>query len=255
MWQTQRFASTQSPAEAPLSTGASTQPTIPYEGVTSAEWDALLQQASGVEAPVVQEHVGWLKELGLDFGWGPTAMMQTLLENVHFYTGLPWWASIAVATLTVRAVVFPLYLRSTDTSARMAAVRPLTKELQPKMLEARMAGDRLKQAQLTQELQGVYRAAGIKMSTIFMPMVVQVPFGFGMFRLVRNMAELPVPGMDASGVLWFMDLTVSDPFFILPAATAGLMYLAFKVCGLSPLPLAPIQSAPSADQGFPTAWR
>jgi hypothetical protein len=36
--------------------------------------------------------------------------VQTLIENVHTTTGLPWWATLAVTGVTFRAAVFPFYL-------------------------------------------------------------------------------------------------------------------------------------------------
>ena len=52
---------------------------------------------------------------------------------------------------------------------------------------------------------------------------------FGMFRLLRGMAALPVPGLEDGGILWFQDLTMPDPFYILPVASAAVMYYIMKV--------------------------
>jgi len=217
-----RFASTQ-----PAAAG---QPTIPYEGVTDAQWDALLQESAAAEqAPHAEAYVGWLKDLGLDFGWGPTATMEWLVVVLHVTGGLPWVGAIALAVFAVRGGAFPLYIRSADTAARMAHLRPLTKDMQAQMMEARLTQDNAKMMQITQQLQGAYRAAGVKPSRMILPLVVQAPLGYGLFRLVRNMCVLPVPGLDAAGILWFPDLTMSDPFYILPLVASGVQYLSLKV--------------------------
>lgn len=44
------------------------------------------------------------------------------------------------------------------------------------------------------------------------------------FLAIRGMAKLPVESMSTGGALWFTDLTVVDPFFILPVlATASIL--------------------------------
>jgi YidC/Oxa1 family membrane protein insertase len=47
--------------------------------------------------------------------------------------------------------------------------------------------------------------------------IVQIPIFFAMFRALYRSANLPVPGFQNGGTLWFTDLTAIDPFFILPA--------------------------------------
>ena len=39
------------------------------------------------------------------------------------------------------------------------------------------------------------------------------------------MANLPLESMTVGGAFWFFDLTVKDPFFLLPLATSATMYL------------------------------
>lgn len=44
------------------------------------------------------------------------------------------------------------------------------------------------------------------------------------FLAIRGMARLPVESMTTGGALWFLDLTVPDPFFLLPImATASIV--------------------------------
>jgi YidC/Oxa1 family membrane protein insertase len=57
----------------------------------------------------------------------------------------------------------------------------------------------------------------------------QIPFTFGLFRIVSGMTNIPVPAMETAGYLWFTDLTATDPYFILPAAGTALMIGALAV--------------------------
>ncbi len=50
-----------------------------------------------------------------------------------------------------------------------------------------------------------------------------------MFFGLRGMANLPVDSMKYGGMLWFVDLTVPDPYYLLPALTCATMFLTIKV--------------------------
>ena len=84
--------------------------------------------------------------------------------------------------------------------------------------------------QATQDLRALYRQADIQLWKLAVPLI-QVPIGYGTFRLLKGMAALPVPGLEDGGLLWIKDLTISDPYMILPATTAIAIYYTFKVRG------------------------
>jgi YidC/Oxa1 family membrane protein insertase len=49
----------------------------------------------------------------------------------------------------------------------------------------------------------------------------QVPFFISMFLAMKDLCNLPVPGMATEGFLWFADLSVADPYMILPVLASG----------------------------------
>ena len=101
--------------------------------------------------------------------------------------------------------------------------------------------ERLKAAQANKDINGITKAskeiadlrksAGIKTWKMLIPFI-QIPITFGMFRLMRGMSYLPVPGLDTGGLLWMQDLTLSDPYFILPVVTSAAYWYAFKVMSI-----------------------
>lgn len=91
-----------------------------------------------------------------------------------------------------------------------------------------MAQDMPEVTRQAQEMKAIYSVAGIKIWRNFLPFL-SIPMGYGFFRLTRNMAALPIPGLDEGGALWFTDLTLSDPFFLLPMATGVATFYMFKV--------------------------
>jgi YidC/Oxa1 family membrane protein insertase len=176
----------------------------------------------------IPEHIGYLKSLGLDYGFGPTGMMEWILEHIHVFAGTPWWASISLMAILTRAVMFYGYIGSADNAAKMATVAPITKPIMEKMKEASASGNTMETMRLRQEIGLINKRAGIQISKSLVPMI-QIPIGFGTFFLLRGMAKLPVPGLESGGILWFQNLTLPDPYFLLPVATSGILHWVLKV--------------------------
>lgn len=192
------------------------------------DFNTTLDSFTASDFTPVTEHIGYLKQLGLDYGWGPTAFVETLLEHVHVWTGTPWWASIMLTAVLVRLAMLKAYVNASDTSARMAVITPLVKPIQNRISAARAAKDSQAMMAASGEIQAVYRSANVRLWRLAVPML-QIPLGFGTFRLMRGMADLPVPGLEMQGLLWLQDLTVPDPYLLLPIATAASFYYTFKV--------------------------
>lgn len=154
--------------------------------------------------------------------------MEWLLEHVHIYAGTPWWASIGITLLLIRACLLKIYFNAADAAARNQLIAQYNAPLMEKVKAAQRNKDSLGLQKALAEMKDLRASAGVKLSRTFMPFI-QIPIGFGFFRLMRGMSNLPVPGLDCGGLLWMQDLTISDPYFILPIATAGCYYYSFKV--------------------------
>ncbi len=158
--------------------------------------------------------------------------MEAALEIVHVYIGTPWWASILLTALALRVAFFTLYVNAADTAARQMTLAPLMKPIKQRIDAAKHTQDMEAVKMASIEMRQLYKAADIKLSRMFLPILVQGPIGYGTFRLLKGMAALPVPGMDEGGLLWLKDLTVSDPYLILPMVTGFAFFWTFKVCKL-----------------------
>lgn len=130
----------------------------------------------------------------------------------------------------MRLVLLKTYINASDVSARVATINPNVAPIKARLKEAKAARDTDQMRVITAELRDLYSVAGIKMWKIFVPML-QVPLGFGTFRLMRGMADLPVPGLDEAGLFWLTDLTLPDPYFILPIFTGLAFHVTFSVSG------------------------
>ena len=60
----------------------------------------------------------------------PIGMAQNVLEQVHSWTGLPWWASIALTTFVLWSLItLPLAVYSQKILARVERLQPEIKEM------------------------------------------------------------------------------------------------------------------------------
>lgn len=120
-------------------------------------------------------------------------------------------------------------MQSSDLSARSAIIKPLTQPKQDEIRACKANGDQAGSNKAVRELYALNQAAGIQMWKLGLPFL-QIPVGFALWRVTRNMADLPVPGLSDGGILWFTDLTHMDPLFILPIAVALMQHLSVRVC-------------------------
>ena len=149
--------------------------------------------------------------------FGPlTGLISDVLESFHSW-GAPWWLSIVLLTILVRAVLFPLTVRQVKNMRAM-------QELKPDMdsIRARYKDDRQKQQEAIMKL---YKERRVNPLAGFLPVLVQIPVFVTMYQVIRNHEET-FPSFASGGLLWFMDLTRADPYFILPVLSASILFAA-----------------------------
>ncbi|KAL4949102.1 60Kd inner membrane protein-domain-containing protein [Aspergillus filifer] len=205
------------------STSSTPSELVPGALAQSTEWDL-----SKSDINSIPEHIGYLKDMGLDYGWGPTAFMEWMVEHVHIYSGLPWVASIVAAGFIVRALMLPLFIKSADQGARAANSAHVLQPVRLRMFAATRVQNQMELAQAKAELAKMNDELGIRQRWVFAPMFVQFPIGYGVFRLVRGMCSLPVPALSQEQFAWITDFTASDPYFILPLAAAAVMHFTLR---------------------------
>jgi YidC/Oxa1 family membrane protein insertase len=149
--------------------------------------------------------------------FGPlTGLISDVLESFHSW-GAPWWLSIVLLTILVRAVLFPLTVRQVKNMRAM-------QELKPDMdsIRARYKDDRQKQQEAIMKL---YKERRVNPLAGFLPVLVQIPVFVTMYQVIRNHEET-FPSFASGGLLWFIDLTRADPYFILPVLSASILFTA-----------------------------
>ena len=149
-----------------------------------------------------------------------------LLEKIHGYVGNWGWA-IILLTILIKLVFFPLSAASYKSMARM-------KEVQPRLLSMKeqYKGEPQK---LNQAMMEMYRKEKINPLGGCLPVVIQIPVFISLYWVLLSSVEM----RGAPWVLWIQDLSVPDPYYILPVIMAVSMFVQTK---LNPTPPDPIQA-------------
>ncbi|SPO06084.1 uncharacterized protein DNG_08773 [Cephalotrichum gorgonifer] len=166
----------------------------------------------------IPEKIGYLHTLGIEFGWGTTSMLQWAFEHLHVYSGLPWWGTILAMSIGVRALLWKPIMLGQEHTTRLNILKQSEPGYQAAMdtlTSSRVKGDTVGRQAAVLAMKSYEEKYRVKK---FMPLInmLQIPIGFGMFRILRAMSDLPVPSLETGGMLWFTDLTIPDPWFILP---------------------------------------
>src|SRR5690349_13952275 len=95
--------------------------------------------------------------------------------------GAAWALSIIGLTLVIRALLIPLFVKQIKASRNMQLIQPKVKELQKKY-----GHDRQKLAEETMKL---YKDAGTNPFASCLPILLQMPIFFALFRLLDQAAK------------------------------------------------------------------
>jgi len=148
-----------------------------------------------------------------------TGALGWALEYVHAQ-GAPWWLSIAILTVIVRTILFPLTIRQVKSMRAM-------QDLKPDMdrIRAQYKDNRQRQQE---EIMKLYQERQVNPFGSCFPLLVQMPIFIGMFYVIRSFGDTH-PSFTSGGILWFQDLSAYDPFYILPVLSALTMLAASEI--------------------------
>ncbi|KIW29305.1 uncharacterized protein PV07_05129 [Cladophialophora immunda] len=174
----------------------------------------------------VPEGLGYLKDVcGLDFGTGPTALMQFCLEHIHVTGGLSWTASILALVLLIRGSILPFAISASDMTAKFQEISPMIRQIQARSQEALANHDRTAVLEAQMQMRELRKDAKLSFTKMFRPILFQIPLGYGAWNLLRSCSQLPVPAFEAEHFLWLSNIAVTDPIYILPITTAALTWV------------------------------
>ena len=167
-------------------------------------------------------------ELVVDYGWlwFIAQPLFWLLKFIHTYIG-NWGFAIILLTILVKAAFFQL---SAAAYKSMAKMRKFTPEIN-RMRE--LYGD--DRQRMSKEMMDLYKREKINPLGGCLPILVQMPVFIALYWVLLESVEL----RQAPFILWINDLSVKDPYFILPLLMGVSMYIQTS---LNPTPPDPMQA-------------
>ena len=149
-----------------------------------------------------------------------------LLETLFGWVGNWGWA-IILATLIIKAVLFPLTEASGKSMARMRKLQPRLKSIQERFKDDPQGRNRA--------MMELYKTEKVNPAAGCLPIFIQLPFFIAFYWVLVESVEI----RQAPFLLWINDLSSRDPVFVLPALMGAAMFWQQK---LNPKPPDPMQA-------------
>jgi YidC/Oxa1 family membrane protein insertase len=153
----------------------------------------------------------------LDYGWFGFLSRPFLWTLEKLYDIIPnYGIAIILLTLIIRGLMWPLTRKSYRSMHAMQAIQPEMKRIQ-----SLYANDKMR---MQQEIMRLYQTHKANPLSSIGTMFLQIPIFFALYKALL----IAVP-LRHAGFLWLEDLSVMDPYFILPALMAITMFVQNKL--------------------------
>ena len=196
-----------------------------FESSAPAKW------ASDAAVDVLTElpPQGDLASLGLCANT-PVGLLQYMIESIHIQASLPWWGAIVASTFILRIVIFPVVMKIQKNGVLMNNINPEIHKLMKRQREYKQMGNKALADQYSHKIWSVYQKHNCNPLKMAVMPLIQLPLFLSFFIAIRRMAAVPVESMKTGGVFWFTDLTVPDPYYVLPVLACGSFVASIEVC-------------------------
>ncbi|SFX39914.1 membrane protein insertase YidC [Marinospirillum alkaliphilum] len=167
-------------------------------------------------------------DLTVDYGW-LWFIAQPLFWLLDWFYGFVgnWGVAIILVTVVIKLVFYKLSATAYRSMANMRRVAPKLQKIKED------AGD--DRQKLSQAMMELYRKEKINPMGGCLPILVQMPVFIALYWMLLESVEL----RHAPFMLWIADLSMKDPYFVLPILMGVSMYLQQL---LNPTPPDPMQA-------------
>jgi YidC/Oxa1 family membrane protein insertase len=167
-------------------------------------------------------------EKALDLGWfSPIAKpLLYILKYFYKYTH-NYGIAIIIITVIIKILFFPLTHKSYKSMKDMQKLQPKMAELKEKYKDDRDT--------LNRSIMELYRTHKVNPLGGCLPMIVQIPVFFALYRALMYSIEL----RHAPFIFWITDLSAKDPYYITPVIMGVTMFIQQK---MTPTSMDPMQA-------------
>jgi YidC/Oxa1 family membrane protein insertase len=154
----------------------------------------------------------------IEFGWFTFIAAPMFKVLIWLHNFIPNWGwTIVALTLLIRIILYPLTYKGMVSMHKLKELAPKIKELQ-----AKYKGDPQK---LNAHMMELYKKHKANPLGGCLPMILQIPVFFAIYRVLLNAIELK----GAPWILWIHDLSVMDPYYVMPILMGASMWLHQRV--------------------------
>ena len=162
----------------------------------------------------------------IDFGWfiyGSWTVVKSIAKPIFYvlrfiYEYIPnYGVTIILLTCGIKLLFVPLQYKSYKSMKMMKAIQPKIAAVQEKY-----KGDR---DRLNKELMKLYREQKVNPLGGILPMLLQMPVFISLFNVLYMSIDL----RQAPFMFWVTDLSLQDPFYVLPILMGATMFIQQKI--------------------------
>ena len=175
-----------------------------------------------------------LSSLPGSYGFHPIMRMQSMFLHLHesfplLGHGLPWYILIPTVTICLRLLLFTFQVRAQSNAARMAIIQPQMLAGMEKLKAAKARGDFMGAQTAQIETQTLMRDNNVNpIKNLAFPLAQATVF-MTMFFALKGLAGAEIPSMTTEGLAWMTNLTLPDPYWVLPVASTALTLATLEV--------------------------
>ncbi|MEA3241074.1 MAG: membrane protein insertase YidC [Pseudomonadota bacterium] len=154
----------------------------------------------------------------VDFGWFGI-IARPLVQLLKFFNRYlhNYGLAIILVTILIKLVFYPLSQKSYQSMNKMKAIQPKVAKMKEKYKDDK--------ARQQKEMMDLYRTYKVNPFGGCLPIVVQIPVFFGLYRGLMVAIEL----RHAPFFWWIQDLAAKDPYYITPILMGATMFLQQKM--------------------------
>lgn len=167
--------------------------------------------------------VGENIDQSVDFGIFGIVAVPILRMLQYFYKYFPnYGIAIILLTIIIRLLTFPLQFKSFKSMKKMQNIQPEITKLREKFKDDPQ--------RMQKETMDLFKRTGANPLGGCFPMLLQMPIFIAFYQVLSNSVEL----VGAPFYFWLNDLSLKDPFYVLPVLMGIVMFLQSK---LNPTPM------------------
>ena len=157
------------------------------------------------------------------FGW-LTVLAKPLYLALRFLRGTlgpginNWGWAIIIVTVVINMLMLPTRIMMMRSSLKMMRIQPKVEALKKRYAHLKMNDP--KKAEMNTEMMDLYKTEGVNMYGGCLPMLIQMPLLYAIYRVLANAVELR-----QAHWFWLTDLSSPDPLHILPILIIVSMFL------------------------------